>query len=270
MGHINKSFLDFVNEMNTDSYAKIMNKTSNYPWHNTLDSSDSDKGKSKKEEKVNKLSKIRFEQEFYKEYPKETTKISTNLGDYVFIGLKYKTNSNRYDLGFMKKHGMGMHDYIWVSDDNGEIYSDNSKVKIEEKSNALLNQMLKYNDSRLNKDIANESRNNKKAIVEYGKTLSSEILTKAKGVAKMLNLDLREGDIYTKSQYPDYTNFKEYKDKLESYIDELDIYDFYYCYETDEILTSEPSGEDAEGFQWTLIDKDEIIKELFGEIAEYL
>lgn len=121
-------------------------------------------------------------------------------------------------------------------------------------------------------DFVNEKLNNhgKKAIVEYEKTLNADILANAKETAKMLNLDLREGDIYTNSQYPDYTNFKEYKDKLESYIDELDIYDFYYCYETDEILTSEPSGEDAEGFQWTLIDKDEIIKELFGEIAEYL
>ena len=116
----------------------------------------------------------------------------------------------------------------------------------------------------------NSSKHSKKAVDEYKKTLNSEILTNAMNVAKMLNLDLREGDIYTKSQFPEYTNFKEYKNKLESYIDDLDIYDIYYCYDTDEVLTSEPTEEENNGLSWSLIDREYIIKELFGEIASYL
>ena len=116
----------------------------------------------------------------------------------------------------------------------------------------------------------NSSKHSKKAVDEYKKTLNSEILTNAMNVAKILNLDLREGDIYTKSQFPEYTNFKEYKNKLESYIDDLDIYDIYYCYDTDEVLTSEPTEEENNGLSWSLIDREYIIKELFGEIASYL
>ncbi len=141
-----------IDELNTSTYANVMNKTSNYPWKND------DKTRNKMGN-INKLTKERFEQEFYNEFPKESTKIVTNLGEYTFVGIKYDTNYNKYWLIFVKKHGLGMDDYLWIKDDNGQIYIDNNinkGVEIDNNSKNLINQMLKYDVNRLQEDIVDD------------------------------------------------------------------------------------------------------------------
>ena len=109
----------------------------------------------------------------------------------------------------------------------------------------------------------NENKYAKKAVEIFSETLDKEKLEKVKKLKTMLNTDLREGDIYAESQFEDYKGF----DKT---LDELDIYDLYYCYDTDEVITTEPEGEDAEGFTWYKIDSSDVKNELVGLVAEYL
>lgn len=116
----------------------------------------------------------------------------------------------------------------------------------------------------------NENKYTEKAVQIYSGTLDKEKLAKVRELKTMLNTDLREGDIYTKSQFEDYKGFDKTLDELRDLLDELNIYDIYYCYDTDEVTTSEPEGEDAEGFTWYQIDSSDVKKALVGLVAEYL
>lgn len=119
-------------------------------------------------------------------------------------------------------------------------------------------------------NITNEGYNDvtKDATKAYKKTLNKDLLISAKHLANMLNLSLDEGDIYAKSQYDDYQGYVKTKDAFNDLIDELNIDDFYYCYDTDEITSSEPESDGD--FEWYTIEKDTILKALFGKIINYL
>lgn len=119
-------------------------------------------------------------------------------------------------------------------------------------------------------NFLNENKHTEKAVQIYAETLDKEKLAKVKELKTMLNTDIREGGIYASSQFEDYKGFDKTLDELRDLLDELNIYDIYYCYDTDEVTTSEPEGEDAEGFTWYQIDSSDVKKALVGLVAEYL
>ena len=131
-----------------DTYAKQMNKTADYPWTTFLshdkDKYDNPKHKGNKEERVNKLSRDRFEREFYKLYPKGMT-LNTNKGYATFLGMGWRANYTNYVLAFavhninvtVKHEGKGQPLYY---SPKGVEFIDDSLIKVVE--------MLRFNEVR--------------------------------------------------------------------------------------------------------------------------
>jgi len=141
-----------INELDTSTYANLMNNTSDYPWTQFLGADTEDnytnpKHKGQKEERVNKKSRERFLEEFYKEFPKNSisTKILTNEGEYNFHGIRFTTNYSSYDLSFEQK-GSYWKSLLWIQPEHDGYYIDDKSIKITDaNSDNLINQMLKYN-----------------------------------------------------------------------------------------------------------------------------
>ena len=137
-----------ISELDLTTYAKQMDSTENYPWTTYL-SNDSDKYTNQKhignkKARVNNLSKERFETEFYKKYPKESTTIMTNIGELPFMGIKFNTNYSNYSLMF-KDISSQMDSYIFIQYSRDGYYIDNESIEINQDSEQLVKDMLKYN-----------------------------------------------------------------------------------------------------------------------------
>lgn len=104
------------------------------------------------------------------------------------------------------------------------------------------------------------------AVNIYKDTLDSSKLTELKTLAAMANTSLYHGDIYAKEQHDGFTNFSDIKDKIIDKVDDLDIYDFVYD-NFDGSIHWEVTEDTEEPYS---IKKEDILKELLGEVANYL
>lgn len=137
-----------------------------------------------------------------------------------------------------------------------------------------------YNSFKLNEDYG---KNVAKAISIYKQQLDQEKLAKIKKLAAMLNLDIQEGSEYASSQYEEYEGWETTIDQLRDLLNELDVDTIYYCYDTDEVTTTNPenrtsnSSDDEEDEEfvddfsdWTEIDSEAVKKALIGAVSEYI
>jgi hypothetical protein len=134
-----------------------------------------------------------------------------------------------------------------------------------------------YNTFKLNEDY---SKNVVKAISIYKEQLDQEKLVKIKKLAAMLNLDIQEGGVYASSQYEDYKGWDKTLAELRDLLDELDVDTIYYCYDTDEVTTTNPENRSSNDDEdedivddfsdWTEIDSEDVKKSLIGAVSEYI
>lgn len=151
-----KSWNEFqtVNELRTETYAKVMNRTEGYPWRMI---SKDDRGnyvnnpKAEQEGRVNTVARERFQTEFMKEFPEGSTTITINGMTYEFDGIKFESNSTNYYLIFKQERGSSMA-YIHPHRTNGyfvemgptKLYSEDGDTGLDEPSEALIYDMLDY------------------------------------------------------------------------------------------------------------------------------
>ena len=143
-----------IKELDTNTYANLMDKTESFPWAQFMGPDSKDKYTNPKH-RWNKLARVngkareRFEAEFYKEFPKNSvsTKILTNLGEFNFYGIKFNTNYTSYNLMFTQENkNTNWPKYLWIKPEKNGYYIEDSSIKIADaNSDKLINQMLKYN-----------------------------------------------------------------------------------------------------------------------------
>jgi hypothetical protein len=145
-----KKFKDFVNELNTSTYASIMNRTEDGKWGKNRQNPDVKKGD------VNRLAIRRFIDEFYNEFPLDEIEILTNKGIYKFVFLAVKSTSSDYELRFeYADNGSNFEDdenfeadiptRITIEAVNGGFNIDDDTVQINDAESAmLLKDMFKY------------------------------------------------------------------------------------------------------------------------------
>lgn len=115
--------------------------------------------------------------------------------------------------------------------------------------------------------LINESRNVViDAVNVYKDTLDSSKLTELKSLVAMANTSLYHGDIYAKEQHDDFTNFSDIKDEIIVKVDDLGISDFVYD-NFDSSIHWEVTEDIEEPYS---IKREDILKELLGEVANYL
>jgi hypothetical protein len=131
MKHLRK-----FNELNTQTYADLLNKTENYPWIKFL----GDKlKKADKMEKVNILAKEHFTKAFMDEF-KEGTKIKNGDKEYKFKGIKFNTNYTSYDL-----HFEGEKESLTIKyDPSGYYLGYGIEDKLDLNSIKIIKSMFKY------------------------------------------------------------------------------------------------------------------------------
>lgn len=85
-----------INELRSETYSDIMDRTQDYTWKQTHDEIDPE---TEKLSRVNRLARERFEEEFYEEFP-IGTQITNGDIVYTFDGLEFKTAYTNYNLLF--------------------------------------------------------------------------------------------------------------------------------------------------------------------------
>jgi hypothetical protein len=143
-----------LNELDTNTYANLMNNTEKYPWSQFLSGTQSLKGDEKKrsvphkEERVNNLARLRFTKKFYEEFPlnDKSTNIITNDGEYYFKGIRFNTNYTYYSLSFERNDEFPMPHHLYIMPERNGYYIYTNGIKItDDDSDKLINNMLKYN-----------------------------------------------------------------------------------------------------------------------------
>lgn len=137
-----KKWKEFNEELMTQTYADILNRTESYPWVKFL----GDKlGKSDKMESVNYLAKELFTREFLKEFEPGLT-IKNGNNEFIFSGIKFNTNYTNYNLQFTNKDKTGG-DMVIHFDPN-DIYYIKHPIGIvdnlDDDSKSLISDMFKY------------------------------------------------------------------------------------------------------------------------------
>lgn len=124
------------NELKTQTYADLLNKTETYPWIKFL----GDKlKKAHKMESINKLAKEHFTKAFMKEF-KQGTKIKNGEEEYEFRGIKFNTNYTNYDL-----HFKGRGESLTIKyDPSGYYLGYGVKDNLDSNSSRLVKSMFKY------------------------------------------------------------------------------------------------------------------------------
>lgn len=132
-----KSWLEFNEELNVETYADIMNKTENYPWVKFL----GDKlNKADKMKTVNTLANELFTKEFLKEF---NPGLTINNGDveWTFEGIKFNTNYTNYTLIFKAGNETLLVNY---NDNTGYYLTGGIEDNLDNESISLLKDMFKY------------------------------------------------------------------------------------------------------------------------------
>jgi hypothetical protein len=145
----------YKNELNTDTYSDLMNKTSDFPWAKFF-SKNPDKDTNPKEPgtqqgRINKLSRDRFVTEYYKEFPKGSLTINTSEGKYIFDSINFKSNFTYYDLIFRHMDD-GVGRYLWIMPSGHDYFIDRKGLTLtDDKSDKIIRDLLKYNHGFLKK-----------------------------------------------------------------------------------------------------------------------
>ena len=130
-----KSWIAFNEELKTETYADIMNKTENYPWVKFL----GDKlNKADKMQSVNVLAKELFTREFLKEFKPGIT-IKNGGETWKFEHLIFNANYTNYSLSFTNGR-----EYLVVKNKRDGYYLDAKEDNLGETSKKLVIDMLKY------------------------------------------------------------------------------------------------------------------------------
>lgn len=138
-----------INELNTSTYADLMNKTSEYPWVRYF-SKNPDKYTNPKEpgtqqERINNSARDRFVSEFYKEFPKGSVIINTNEGRYKFSQISFRSNFTYYDVIFESMDD-GIGRFLWIMPSGNDYYIDKKGLEItDNNSDKMIRELLKYN-----------------------------------------------------------------------------------------------------------------------------
>ena len=152
--------LKFFEELNPSTYRNLRNRTADYPWLKYSGTrTDADKSIADKMGRINQLSKERFEQEFYNEFPKDTTTVKVydslnpkNIVELLFNEIQWRANWTYYDLDF-KKNGVNIRfhgDTTMSSGDDaytlerGERLSFKGEIIVDKNSQQLLNSMFLF------------------------------------------------------------------------------------------------------------------------------
>lgn len=97
-------------ELKPSTYRTLIDQTADYPWSEYSSKSPKSIKKSKKMGNINKLSKERFEQEFYGRFPKGKkikvydSKVPTKFTELIFNEILWKANWSNFDLDFVQKN----------------------------------------------------------------------------------------------------------------------------------------------------------------------
>jgi len=129
-----------INELELSTYAKSINKTSDYPWVKFL----GDKlNVADKYGNINKLAKDLFSREFNKKYNNISIKNGNTI--FKFIDIKFNTNYTNYSLIFENDSNETL--VIKYDKANG-YYVDKYEFQdnFDEESKTILKDMLQYND----------------------------------------------------------------------------------------------------------------------------
>lgn len=148
-----------VNELDTQTYAKVMQRTEGYPMRLTFsgDKNLKPNPKGEQEGRVNRLAHERFESEFKKEFPPKVTTITMNGAPFEFVNIRFVNNYGSYYLIFEEMNGSGrlyVHrhrdnkDDSYFIDYNGmKYYSEDGETGLNPESEELILNMLKYTGS---------------------------------------------------------------------------------------------------------------------------
>jgi hypothetical protein len=132
-------------ELSIGTYANLMDRTEGYPFTDFA----GNKVKADKMNRINNYSNKRFQEEFYKLYPKNQTKITfkdrESTHELSFDSIKFNTNYTNYDLIFKTEAGKN----VWISnpfyiEPVSLDYISILPVQIEPKSKELVNKMFNY------------------------------------------------------------------------------------------------------------------------------
>jgi len=141
-------FIKTFEELNLGTYANAMDSTENFPTVGFMASSDAKKHASKMA-RVNGMARARFQEEFYKTYPRGETKIYFEdrqaTYELKFDIIKFNTNYTNYDLIFKTESGYN----VWIKNPFYIDKIDIEKisllpVQITPESKELINKMFNY------------------------------------------------------------------------------------------------------------------------------
>ena len=149
-------------ELKPSTYRNLMDKTADYPWSKNAARTPELKDRADRMGRINKLSKERFEQEFYNQFPKDTIiKVydslnPKNIVELLFNEIQFRANWTYYDLDFkqvdspfysgsynvhIRFHGDSEIPYTM---DRGERVGFKGEVVIDDKSQELLKSMFNF------------------------------------------------------------------------------------------------------------------------------
>lgn len=129
----------FITEMDLETYGKLMNKTSDYPWVKYV----GNENLASKYENINKLANDLFTKAFYKKF-NIGLEVKNGNEVYKFHGIKFNANYTNYYLGFKTPSD----DYIAIVPDNKSYYLSKRygiEDNFDRESQKILVDMLKYN-----------------------------------------------------------------------------------------------------------------------------
>lgn len=146
-----------LNELDTHTYAKVMNNTSDYPWSKFIASGNPDGEKrANKMGRVNNVARQLFEREFYKLYPPQQTTIivydsnnENNKKQLAFETIRWDSNWTNYKLFFesgVVVYGGGSRE-PYILDSDAWKLKFQGKVKIFPESLNVLKQMFAFKNS---------------------------------------------------------------------------------------------------------------------------
>lgn len=103
-------YLKFFEELNPSTYRSLKDKTADYPFSKFSAKTDADKSRAEKMGRINQLSQERFEQEFYNQFPKDSTTIKVydsanpkNMAELSLEELQWRANWTYFDLYFKQE-----------------------------------------------------------------------------------------------------------------------------------------------------------------------
>lgn len=140
-----------IKELDTDTYGRLMNKTSDFPTKKFNNPSDNRKDVGNQYDRINKSANEGFVNSFLKRY--NGTTIMTNSGEFTFKDVVIKTNHISYSLIFQGIYGGDGSPITIKIDKDGSnpdgFYIDNKKIKISDEYKETVNKLLSHQKNHL-------------------------------------------------------------------------------------------------------------------------